>query len=250
MQLGLAPALILGTEITVSRGGSTLLDSVDISVTEGEMVSLIGPNGAGKSLLLKVLLGLVEPDAGQVRRRESLRIGYMPQQLTLDPTLPLTVRRFLSLGGPVSTERRQRVLNEVGLDQLSERPMQALSGGEIQRVLLARALLRDPELLVLDEPTLGLDVHGQAELMILIEKTRESRRCGILMVSHDLHVVMAATNRVVCLNHHICCTGRPSDIAVDPGYVALFGEHGAGHLATYHHHHDHVHGADGEVVDG
>jgi zinc transport system ATP-binding protein len=235
--------------VTVRRGGEAVLDNVEIAVMPGEMVSLIGPNGAGKTLLLRVLLGLLRAEEGKVVSRPGLRIGYMPQKLTLDATLPLTVCRFLSLGGPVPIGKRQEVLEEVGLSAVIDRPMRALSGGETQRVLLARALLRNPDLLVMDEPAQGLDIHGQDELMGLIEKTRQKRECGILMVSHDLHVVMAATDRVVCLNHHICCTGHPMDVEVDPSYVALFGERAAGHLATYHHHHDHVHGLTGEVVD-
>jgi zinc transport system ATP-binding protein len=234
--------------ITVRRGGEAVLDTVEIAVMPGEMVSLIGPNGAGKTLLLRVLLGLIRAEEGKVASRPGLRIGYMPQKLELDATLPLTVRRFLSLGGPVPLGQRREVLEEVGISALIDRPMRALSGGETQRVLLARALLRSPDLLVMDEPAQGLDIHGQDELMGLIEQTRRRRECGILMVSHDLHVVMAATDRVVCLNHHICCTGHPMDVEVDPSYVALFGERAVGHLATYRHHHDHVHGLAGEVV--
>jgi zinc transport system ATP-binding protein len=234
--------------VTIRRGGEAVLDNVEIAVMPREMVSLIGPNGAGKTLLLRVLLGLIRAEEGKVALHPGLRIGYMPQKLTLDATLPLTVRRFLSLGGPVPVGQRQDVLDEVGISALINRPMQALSGGETQRVLLARALLRNPDLLVMDEPAQGLDIHGQDELMGLIEDTRQRRECSILMVSHDLHVVMAATDRVVCLNHHICCTGHPMDVEIDPGYVALFGERTVGHLATYRHHHDHVHGLAGEVV--
>jgi zinc transport system ATP-binding protein len=234
--------------VTVRRGGEAVLDAVEIAVMPGEMVSLIGPNGAGKTLLLRVLLDLLRPDEGKVASRPGLRVGYMPQKLELDATLPLTVRRFLSLGGPVPPGQRREVLEEVGISALADRPMRALSGGETQRVLFARALLRDPDLLVMDEPAQGLDIHGQDELMGLIEETRRRRDCGILMVSHDLHVVMAATDRVVCLNHHICCTGHPLDVEIDPSYVALFGERGVGHLAAYQHHHDHVHGLAGEVV--
>jgi zinc transport system ATP-binding protein len=234
--------------VTMRRGGEAVLDNVEIAVMPGEMVSLIGPNGAGKTLLLRVLLGLVRADEGRITARPGLRIGYMPQKLMLDATLPLTVRRFLSLGGPVPVGQRRQALEEVGISVLIDRPMQALSGGETQRVLLARALLRNPDLLVMDEPAQGLDIHGQDELMGLVEETRRRRECGILMVSHDLHVVMAATDRVVCLNHHICCTGHPMEVEIDPSYLALFGERAAGHLAAYHHHHDHVHGLAGEVV--
>ncbi len=245
----MSDALIECHGVTVRRGGEAVLDNVGIAVMPGEMVSLIGPNGAGKTLLLRVLLGLLRADEGRTAMQPGLRVGYMPQKLELDATLPITVRRFLSLGGPVAAGQRREVLEEVGISALADRPMRALSGGETQRVLFARALLRNPDLLVLDEPAQGLDIHGQDELMELIEATRRRRECGILMVSHDLHVVMAATDRVVCLNHHICCTGHPTDVEIDPSYVALFGERAAGHLAAYRHHHDHVHGLDGEVVD-
>jgi len=241
--------LILVEDLTVRFGATATLDAVNLSVRQGEIVTVIGPNGAGKTTLLRVILGLTRADTGNVRRRGRLRIGYMPQHIAIDDTLPLTVRRFLDLGGRVARGRRQGVLKEVGVQHLLDQPLQRISGGEMQRVLLARALLREPELLVLDEPAQGLDVVGQAELYALIGELRGRLGCGVLMVSHDLHLVMAAADRVVCLNHHVCCTGAPHDVAEHPEYLALFPETQIASLGIYTHHHDHAHAVTGEVVD-
>ncbi|GAB4198156.1 MAG: zinc ABC transporter ATP-binding protein ZnuC [Thalassobaculales bacterium] len=230
------------------RGGHAILTGIDLTVGRGEIVSVIGPNGAGKTSLLRLLLGLERGDAGSVVRAPGLRIGYMPQRLAIDPSLPLTARRFLSLGGPVAPGRRRQVMAEVGIADAADRPMQGLSGGETQRVLLARALLRDPDLLVLDEPAQGVDVQGQIDLYATIAALRDRRGCGVLLVSHDLHLVMAATDRVICLNRHVCCTGHPEAVSRDPAYLALFGAAAARHLALYAHHHDHAHDLDGAVA--
>jgi zinc transport system ATP-binding protein len=222
-------------------GRRTVLDHVDLSVSGREIVTVIGPNGAGKSTLLRILLGLLAPDAGEQHLAPGIKIGYMPQRLPVDETLPLTVRRFLRLGQAGSEAQLRSALDEVGAADVLDTPIQLVSGGEFQRVLLARALLRDPALLVLDEPVQGVDVAGQEDLFRLILEIRDRRGCGVLMVSHDLHLVMAATDTVVCLNHHVCCTGRPEAVRVDPAYLALFGAARGGELAVYHHHHDHVH---------
>ena len=232
--------------VDVHFGTKAVLSGVDLVVHAGEVVSLIGPNGAGKTTLVRVLLGLIAPDRGCVSRRAA-RIGYVPQNLVVDPTLPLTVRRFLALAGG-SLENTLDALAEVGAAQVLESPVQELSGGEARRVLLARALVRDPQLLVLDEPAQGVDVGGQAELYGVIRRIRDRHGCGVLMVSHDLHLVMAATDRVVCLNHHVCCVGHPETVSRDPNYVALFGDRAAADLAVYHHHHDHGHDVSGKVV--
>jgi zinc transport system ATP-binding protein len=200
-------------------------------------VTLVGPNGAGKTTLLRILLGLQRPSAGSAWRRPGLRIGYLPQRLAIDETLPLTVRRLLALAGPAGKERIDAALAEVGAKPLASMPVQALSGGELQRVLLARALLREPDLLVLDEPVQGVDVTGQGELYALIRHIRDRRGCGVLLVSHDLHLVMAASDEVVCLNRHVCCSGHPETVTRHPAYRALFGDA----IAVYAHHHDHVH---------
>jgi zinc transport system ATP-binding protein len=226
-----------------SIGGRTILDGVALSVSEREIVTIIGPNGAGKSMLLRILLGLVPLDRGERWLRPGIKIGYMPQRLQVDETLPLTVRRFLELGRSASKDELRAALDEVGAPQVLDSAIQAISGGELQRVLLARALLRNPALLVLDEPVQGVDIAGQEELFRLIVEIRDRRGCGVLMVSHDLHLVMAATDTVVCLNHHVCCTGRPEAVRLDPAYLALFGAPRTGALAVYTHHHDHVHDA-------
>ncbi|MBI3453875.1 MAG: zinc ABC transporter ATP-binding protein ZnuC [Rhodospirillales bacterium] len=226
----------------------TVLRGVDLAAAKGEIVTLIGPNGAGKTVLLRILLGLLPADGGEVWLKPGLRVGYVPQRVTIDETFPLSVRRFLELGRPAKYGDLDVALSEVGAARLADAPVQGLSGGEMQRVLLARALLRDPELLVLDEPAQGVDVIGQQELFALIVAIRDRRGCGVLMVSHDLHLVMAATDTVVCLNQHVCCTGGPETVSRDPAYLALFGAQGAGAFALYTHHHDHAHDAAGRVV--
>ena len=241
-------ALLLTAEnIDVRFGPRSVLSHVSLAVHSGEIVSLIGPNGAGKTTLVRVVLGLVAPAAGRIVAKPGLRIGYMPQSLSVDEILPLTTTRFLALSGG-SKEKISRALDEVGADYVAGSQLSDLSGGELRRVLLARALLREPELLVLDEPVQGVDVVGQSELYDLITGLRNRTGCGILMVSHDLHVVMAATDRVVCINHHVCCTGKPEAVSRHPEYLALFGPYAAKRLALYTHGHDHRHDDKGDVV--
>ncbi len=205
----------------VRFGHTVVLEKVDIVVQAGRVVTVIGPNGAGKTTLLRVLLGLTAANSGVVRRRAGLRIGYVPQRLHVDPTLPLTVQRFLGL----VPERRLvgHVLEELAITRLLDKPMQRLSGGEMQRVLLARALLGDPDLLVLDEPAQSVDIGGQGELYALIGRLRDQHGYGVLLVSHDLHLVMGATDHVICLNRHVCCTGAPALVRKNLEYIALFG---------------------------
>ncbi|MDH1441699.1 zinc ABC transporter ATP-binding protein ZnuC [Pseudomonas sp. GD03721] len=243
----MSEALIRLDGVAVSFNGQPVLDDVQLSVQPGEIVTLIGPNGAGKTTLVRVVLGLLQPDSGNVRRAPRLRIGYMPQKLHVDATLPLSVLRFLRLVPGVDRQRALAALAEVGAEQVIDSPLQSISGGEMQRVLLARALLREPQLLVLDEPVQGVDVAGQAELYRLISRLRERHGCGVLMVSHDLHLVMSATDQVVCLNRHVCCSGHPEQVSGDPAFIELFGQD-AKSLAVYHHHHDHDHDLHGGVV--
>ena len=243
----MSDALIRLDGVAVSFNGQPVLDNVQLSVQPGEIVTLIGPNGAGKTTLVRVVLGLLQPDSGNVRRAPRLRIGYMPQKLHVDATLPLSVLRFLRLVPGVDRKRALAALAEVGAEQVIDSPLQSISGGEMQRVLLARALLREPQLLVLDEPVQGVDVAGQAELYRLISRLRERHGCGVLMVSHDLHLVMSATDQVVCLNRHVCCSGHPEQVSGDPAFIELFGQD-AKSLAVYHHHHDPDHDLHGGVV--
>ena len=240
--------LIEAHALSVHFGDRAVLDRIDLHVSRGEIVTVIGLNGAGKSTLVRALLGLIAPTGGKVTRQPDLRIGYSPQHLHLDATLPLTVAGFLRLGGRTSESRLGDTLAEVGVADVLGSQVADISGGELHRVLLARALLRKPDLLVLDEPLAGVDVAGQSELYRLIATIRDRYACGVLLVSHDLHVVMAATDRVVCINHHVCCTGRPEAVTRSPEFIALFGRQVAQGLAVYTHHHDHQHDVAGAPV--
>jgi len=234
--------LIATEDLTIRLDGRTILHGVDFAIREGEIVTVVGPNGSGKSTFMRALVGALAPAKGTVTRRAGLRIGYVPQTLHIDPTLPLTVARFLSL--PVRRDARAvaAALAETGLpDTIAARQITALSGGQFQRVLLARALLTDPHILVLDEPTKGLDQPGVAAFYLLIERVRQRLGCAVLMVSHDLHVVMSASDRVICINGHICCEGAPTAVSEAPEYRALFGHGTRGALALYQHEHDHHH---------
>jgi len=225
----------------VRYGGATVLTGVDFRIDPGEIVTVVGPNGSGKSTLLRALLGVVAPASGRVTRKPGLRIGYVPQRLAVDATMPLTVRRFLSLPRRRSAAETAAGLARVGAAGLQERQVAGLSGGQLQRVLLARALLADPEILILDEPTQGLDQPGAAAFYRLVEEVRNATGAAVLMVSHDLHVVMSASDRVICLNGHVCCEGTPSHVSAAPEYRALFGAGTGGALALYRHAHDHDH---------
>lgn len=241
-------ALVTGRALRVVIGATVILDTVDISVAPGEIVTVIGPNGAGKTTLLRALLGLLKPSHGAVERRPGLRVGYLPQRMQIDPILPLSVGRLMTLTQRSNTEAIGAALAETGVSHLWNAQVSTLSGGELQRVLLARALLRDPDLLALDEPVHGVDFAGEAALYELINGIRARRGCGVLMISHDLHVVMAAADRIVCLNRHVCCAGSPEAVSRHPEYGRLFGPRAAPALAVYTHHHDHGHGLAGEVV--
>ena len=242
------PPLIAVTNLNFRIGETTILHNVDLKISAGEILTLIGPNGAGKTTLVRVLLGLLKPDSGEVRRKDGLSVGYLPQSFEVDPSLPLTVRRLLCLTQNPSLRQMEESLEEVGIGNLLDHRVQSLSGGECQRALLARALLRNPDLLVLDEPIQNVDINGQTELYRLIMKIRDDRGCGVLMISHDLHLVMAFTDFVVCLNRHVCCSGHPEAVSKHPEYLALFGKQAAESLAVYKHRHDHVHGPEGEIL--
>ena len=240
-------ALIEATDIGVVKQNKHILKDVSISIGEQDFITVIGPNGAGKSTLLKCLLNFYQVDVGTIRRRKNLRIGYMPQNLSFDYSMPITVGRFLRLRKNVDALELQKVLQETSTAQLVRKSLSVLSGGELQRVLLARSLLNNPELLVLDEPAQNLDISNQLAFYKLLEKIYASRSLSILMVSHDLHLVMASTRRVVCLFHHICCSGEPQAVTKDPEFISLFGNEMANMVAVYQHNHDHIHG-DGNRV--
>lgn len=243
----MSDVLVEARGLCVKRADRFILQDADLNLEAGKIVTLIGPNGAGKTTLVRSVLGLIRTDSGSIRKKPDLRIGYMPQKIHIDASLPLTVARFLDLGGKPRLPLGD-VMALTGISQLVKLPMQQLSGGETQRVLLARALLRDPQLLVLDEPVQGVDVTGQAALYSLINEIRKQRHCGVLLVSHDLHLVMATTDTVVCLNQHVCCHGHPEKVTNDPAYLALFGDTAKPQIALYTHHHDHQHDAHGNIV--
>jgi zinc transport system ATP-binding protein len=245
---------ITGNEVLLSASklgyvirGHQVLKDVDLQLHRGEIITLIGPNGAGKTSLVRILLGLLKASTGNVYRKPGVKIGYVPQKLHIDPVLPLRVRDFMLTAGRFDEKQLTGALKEVHMSHLLSAAIQTLSGGEFQRVLLARALLSQPDLLVLDEPAQGVDIIGQQALYQTIRHIRDRHECGVLMVSHDLHLVMASTDQVICLNTHICCTGHPDDVSAHPEYLKIFGQAMEG-LAPYSHHHDHSHDAHGNVV--
>jgi zinc transport system ATP-binding protein len=241
-------ALVAARGLGIRRAGRWLITGINLSVARGEIVTLIGPNGGGKTTTVKALLGLIAPDAGEVERAPRLRIGYVPQRFEIDWTLPLDVMRLMTLTGQHERRAVQAALERVGAGHLETAEIQHLSGGEFQRVLLARAIIAKPDLLVLDEPVQGVDYSGEIELYELINALRDELNCGVLMISHDLHIVMAGTDTVVCLNGHVCCSGTPRHVAQTSEYQRLFGQRGASALAIYHHEHDHAHDQCGNVV--
>ncbi len=231
----------------VYRAKRWLVHDVSLTIRRGEIVTLIGPNGSGKSTTAKMVLSILKPDQGTVRRFSGLQVAYVPQRLSIDWTLPLTVDRFMRLTGKINASEQAKAMAATGVNHLAHAEVRTLSGGEFQRVLLARAIARKPDLLVLDEPVQGVDFSGEIVLYELIKKIRDDLGCGILLISHDLHVVMAATDKVICLNGHMCCSGSPKVVASSAEYKALFGERAASTLAVYEHAHDHTHLPDGRV---
>ena len=234
-------SLIDARHLCVRLGGTEVLHDISLAVEPGEIITVVGPNGSGKSTLLRALLGILRPAAGRVTRAPGLRLGYVPQRLQIDRSMPITVRRFPSPPGRGTAAQGAGGVGPGGGGGRAPPQMAALSGGQLQRVLLARALLARPQVLMLDEPTQGLDQPGEAAFYRLIEEVRAGTGCAVLMVSHDLHVVMAASDRVICLNGHICCEGPPRVVSTAPEYRALFGLGTQGALALYRHEHDHAH---------
>lgn len=233
--------------VSVIRNGNAIVDDISLSISRAEIVTLIGPNGSGKSTLVKTALGLMDADKGSIIRAQGLSMAYVPQSMDIDQTLPITVKRFMRLAQRTKLTQIQNALHKTGAEDLLDANLHTLSGGEMRRVLLARAIMSNPDLLILDEPTAGVDISGQSALYALIHGLRDDLGCAILLVSHDLHIVMAATDKVVCLNRHLCCSGSPESVSQSAEFTHLFGEELAAELAIYHHHHDHQHSLHGEV---
>lgn len=231
-------AILNVRHLNVRFGGQHILENINLDLYRQQVVTLIGPNGSGKSTLVKTLIGAVTPTSGQVTIAPQQRIGYVSQRLHLDPTLPMTVKRFINLPRRHPHHTVQKALEDAGAEALIKAAMSELSGGQFQRVLLARALLTRPDILILDEATQGLDHRGTAEFYQHIESVRRSYGCAVLMVSHDLHVVMRTADHVLCLNRVICCEGKPEQVASSPDYQALFGDQTAQTLALYRHQHE------------
>ncbi len=233
--------------VGVIRNGHWLIRNIDLSIRRGEIVSLIGPNGSGKTTAVNVLCGSIAPDSGSVNINRDVSIGYVPQRINISPTLPMTVRRLLNINGKFSKFEVNQALDEMNILHLARQSVQELSGGEFQRALFARALLRNPDLLVLDEPSQGLDIKGEIKLYDQVVDIRDRLNCGVLLVSHNLHMVMAKTDTVVCINVHVCCAGEPVHIVNEKSFEELFGHDTARSHALYRHHHDHSHLPDGSV---
>ena len=234
-------SLLEVNDVSVSYGTQTVLSRVSLKVAAGEIVTIVGPNGSGKTSLLRAIIGAVKPAKGRVVHTQGVKLGYVPQRLHIDETLPMTVSRFLMLPGGVKRAAIEQALTQAGVPDLFAAQLSKLSGGQFQRVLLARALIGKPDLLLLDEATQGLDQRGSAAFYQQIEHVRQDTGCAVLMISHELHVVMSASDRVICLNGHVCCEGTPAVVASAPEYRALFGTGTGGALALYRHEHDHGH---------
>ena len=232
---------------SVVRNGRWLIRDIDLSIRRGEIVSLIGPNGSGKTTVAKVLSGAIKLDRGSVVKSNGIRIGYVPQRVTIDSTLPITVRRLMNINENYGNREIEEVLDEMKILKSADQPVQSLSGGEFQRAIFARALLRKPDLLLLDEPSQGLDFKGEIKLYNQIVDFRNRLNCGILLVCHNLHMVMAQTDTVMCINSHICCVGTPTHVVNNESFEELFGSEAARSHALYQHRHDHSHLPDGSI---
>ncbi len=227
--------------LTIGYRGMAVVDDVSFSISPNEIVTLIGPNGGGKSTLARALVGITAYQRGTITKAAKMRIGYVPQNVSLNPLIPMTAKQFLHLSPFHNRQLKQDLLSRLRLAEIEDYQFAALSGGEKQRVLLARALLSSPQLLILDEPAQGLDVDGQIWLYELVRDYAKENHCAVLLISHNLHLVMSATDRVLCMQNHICCSGNPQEISIHPTYQKLFGAKIAAHFAFYKHSHNHTH---------
>ena len=234
-------ALISAKNVSVLKHQKSILDNIDIQINKNDFITIIGPNGAGKTMLLKCLMGFYKPTSGRIERKEKLKIGYMPQSISIINTMPITVKDFITVRKEYDDISLNKVIIEVSIGEIVNKQLSVLSGGEMQRVLLARSLLNNPDLLILDEPAQNLDISGQLNFYKLIQEIYSKRDISILMVSHDLHLVMVSTKKVLCLYKHICCSGAPQQIAKDPEFLSMFGKDMANMMSIYQHSHDHNH---------
>ena len=228
-------SLISATDVNVSKSGKTILKDVSIQINKNDFITIIGPNGAGKSMLLKCIMGFYQPNSGVIKRKPNLKLGYMPQNLDIIKTIPIKVQKFITLKKKFDKISLQKVILETQIENILDKQLTILSGGEMQRVLLARSLLNNPDVLILDEPAQNLDISGQMHFYKLLQKIYSKRELSILMVSHDLHLVMVSTKQVICLSNHICCCGKPQQIANDPEFLTMFGKDMAEVMAVYQH---------------
>lgn len=241
-----AELLLRASNLSYAVGKRVILDSISFELKRAQITTVIGPNGAGKTTLTNIVSGLINNFEGEIERAPELRIGYLPQKVYVNTLMPLSVLRLLRLTQNSSDQEIEHALAQTGVSYLKQRQVRSLSEGELKRVLLARTTLGQPDLIVLDEPTAGVDVSGEIRMYELIGELRTELQCGVLLVSHDLHLVMSKTDQVLCLNQHLCCSGQPESVSQHPEYLALFGQQAADSIAIYAHHHDHEH----DVADG
>ncbi len=236
-------------KVSVSKQKKWLIKNVSLKVNRGEIITIIGPNGSGKTTTAKTALGIIKPDQGKVIKPDNITVSYVPQKLSIDWTLPLKVKHFMGLTNSIAKNTIQNALKVTGIDNLYNNELRTLSGGEFQRVMIARAIGRKPDLLILDEPLEGVDFNGETLLYNLIKKIRDQLNCGIILISHNLHMVMAATDYVICLNSHICCSGTPKSVTQNKEYISLFGPRAFEGKAFYTHEHSHAHKTDGSLSE-